>query len=246
MTPSEQEKIFQEKARIILNYLKSNLRYDNGFLPRPFMIELTGSPSAGKTTIIKSLDDFLRDQGLRVLRPQEGAEVIRHIPRSTPVYNIATGLYALSKFIEESYCHKYDIIIFDRCIFDAYCWMEYWYEKSKLPVHDKYIIQNFFLQKFFTQNIDAAYFVVCEPEKAMERELRVSILKKDREMTNAKSIATLVTRYRNAFIRLSSHHPQLKLIDTTNLDEQAMVEQVAMDILNVLEAKSTHSIKTQG
>ena len=107
MAVNEQEKIFQEKAQIILSYLKSHLRYDNGFLPRPFMIELTGSPSAGKTTIIKSLDDFLRDQGLRVLRPQEGAEVIRHIPRTTPIYNIATGLYALNKLVEESYCHKY-------------------------------------------------------------------------------------------------------------------------------------------
>jgi thymidylate kinase len=202
------------------------------------MVEITGSPSAGKTTIIKSLDDFLRDQGLRVLRPQEGAEVIRHIPRSTPVYNIATGLYALTKFIEESYCHKYDIIIFDRCIFDAYCWMEYWHEKSKLEIQDKHVIQNFFLQKFFTENIDAAYFVVCDPKIAMERELRVSILKKDREMTNPKSIANLVARYRDAFSLLSTNHPQLKLIDTSEMDEQAMVEQVALDILNVLEAKS--------
>src|SRR3989344_3657761 len=121
--------IYEEKAHRILAYLKKDVRHDHSFLPRPFFVEFLGSPSAGKTTAITEMDKFLRRMGFRVLRPQEGAEVIRHIPRTTPLYNIRTGLYALSLLIDESYGHLYDIIIFDRCVFDAYCWMMYWLEK---------------------------------------------------------------------------------------------------------------------
>jgi len=60
------EQLFEQKAKSILAYLKSRLRYGNGFLPRPFMIEFTGPPSAGKSTTIKELYDFLRPLGFKV------------------------------------------------------------------------------------------------------------------------------------------------------------------------------------
>lgn len=150
------ENLFEEKAKKILEYLKSDLRYDEQFLPRPFFLEFTGSPSSGKTTTITELDKFLRRHGFRVLRPQEGAEVIRHIPRTTPLYNIRTGLYALNKLIDESYGHLYDVIIFDRCVFDAYCWMMYWEEKNKLTKEEKELAQSFFLSRFWMEKIDIA------------------------------------------------------------------------------------------
>ena len=234
----EKEAVFEQKAKTILHYLKSNLRYDRGVLPRPFMVEFTGSPSAGKTTTITELDKFLRRQGFRVLRPQEGAEVIRHIDRTTPVYNIRTGLYALTMLIDESWGNNYDVMIFDRCIFDAYCWMMYWTEKSKLTSEERMIIQSFFTSRFWSSNIDAAYFMVCDPTKAMEREQRIALSSKLGETTNPATIETLVKRYREAHQTLSLFHRQIKLIDTTNLEEQEMVENIAMDVLNILEAKS--------
>ena len=81
---SDKELIFEKKALRILEHLKSKLRYDIEFLPRPFMIELTGSPSSGKTTTITEMYNFLRPLGFKVWRPQEGAEWIQHIPRTTP------------------------------------------------------------------------------------------------------------------------------------------------------------------
>jgi len=94
------------------SYLRTDLRYGDRFLPAPFMIEFTGSPDAGKTTCIKELDNFLYRSGLRVFIPQEGAEVIRHIDRDTPEYNIRTGLYALNMLIDYAHGHAYDIVIF--------------------------------------------------------------------------------------------------------------------------------------
>ncbi|MBI2635196.1 MAG: hypothetical protein HYW79_01475 [Parcubacteria group bacterium] len=237
------ENVFEQQARQILAYLKSSVRYDENFLPRPFFVELTGPPSSGKTTIIKELDSFFRHHGFRVLKPQEGAEVIRHIPRSTPLYNIRTGLYALNILIDESMGHLYDIIIFERCAFDAICWMQYWLEKGKLSLEERDLIQKFFLSRFWINKIDAAYFLICDPEVAMKRELRIALSQKLGDTTNPKTIETLVSRYRSAFEILSPEYKQLRLMDTTNIDEQVMIETIAQEILNIFEKKTKEGEK---
>jgi len=233
-----QENLFEQKAQKILKYLKSPARYDGKFMPRPFFFEFTGSPSSGKTTTITELDKFFRRQGFRVWRPQEGAEVIRHIERTTPLYNIRTGLYAWTLLVDNSVGHLYDIVVFDRCIFDAYCWMEYWSEKNKLTPEEKLFIQNFFVFRLWVDKIDVAYFMVCDPTTAMKRELRIALSEKLGETTNPQTIKTLVERYKSAYETLSPLHPQLNLIDTTEWDEKTMIEHIANHALNTLEQKA--------
>lgn len=234
---SHRENLFEKKAQAILEFLKSDIRYSKSFLPRPFFIEITGPPSSGKTTTITELDKFLRRQGFRVLRPQEGAEVIRHIERTTPLYNIRTGLYALAQLIDLSHGHLYDVVIFDRCIFDAYCWMMYWEKKGKLTPEEKVLNQQFFLSHFWVDIIDAAYFMVCEPEVAMRRELRIALSEKLGETTNPKTVKSLLERYKQAYEDLSPSYKQLHLIDTTQIDERTMVELIAEKTLNIFEQK---------
>jgi len=235
------ENVFEQKAQTILTYLKSHLRYDGKFLPRPFFLEFTGSPSAGKTTTITELDKFLRRQGFRVLRPQEGAEVIRHIGRDTPLYIIRTGIYALTQLIDFSAGHPYDVVIFDRCIFDAYCWMLYWLEKGKLSEEEGRVIQVFFLSRFWAGNIDAAYFMICEPEVAAQRELRIALSRRLGDTTSPQSVRSLVERYKHAYGVLSADHKQLFLVDTTHMHEETMVRHIATQTLDILEQKSRNN-----
>ncbi len=143
-----------------------------------------------------------------------------------------------NKLIDYSAGHPYDIVIFDRCIFDAYCWMMYWEQKGGLNEEETAIIQLFFLLRFWVDKIDAAYFMVCEPEVAAKRELRVALSQKLGETTSPKSVASLVERYKKAFAFLSPQYPQLRLLDTTHMDEQTMIERIATETLNILEKKA--------
>lgn len=238
--PKPQEKVFEDKAKKILKYLKSPKRYDPQFLPRPFFLEFTGSPSAGKTFTITRLDDDLRKFGFRVSPPNEGARAIRHVERSSPLYNIRTGLYALTQLIDESVGSRHDIVIFDRCIFDVFGWMVYWEEKGKLEEWEKRMIQDFFLSRFWVDKIDLVYIMVCEPEVAIERELRVSSTNRLGQTTNPETVKKLREQYILAYQLLSPHFPQLRFLDTTPLSEQQMIDTVSMEVLNVLEAKSKH------
>ncbi|MFH1193884.1 MAG: hypothetical protein V1661_02730 [bacterium] len=233
----DKERVFSEKTKLLLDYLGHPNRYGQTSFPRPFFLEFAGSPSSGKTTVIGELDKLLRRYGLRVFCPQEGAQAIRHIERTTPVYNIRTGLYTLSLFLDLNCGHTYDVVILDRGIFDVYCWMIYHKEKGQLTEESCQLIQSFFLSDLWINTIDAAFFMVCEAEEAMKREMRLSLTNKEAFASNPKTIAGLVSRYREAFNVLSPKHKQLELVDTTNMEEYEVVEQMTNKILDILVKK---------
>ena len=188
--------------------------------------------------MIKELDSFFRLQGFRVLCPQEGAEVIRHIERNTPLYNLRTALYAVQLLIDLSSGNQYDLVIFDRCIFDAYSWMEYWRGKNKLTDEEKSMIQSFFLLRFWASTIDSAYFMIADPKVAMEREKQIALSKKLGSFTNPDSIRNLVEQYRKTYSLLSPQYPQLHLVDTSSIDAQIVVQMIAGEVLETLFKKA--------
>ena len=83
--------------------------------------------------------------------------------------------------------------------------------------------------------------MTCDPEVAMQRELRIALSQKLGETTNPETVRVLVERYKKAYDILSPRHPQLRLIDTTNTDEQHMVEMIALSTLDVFEQKTKNS-----
>ncbi len=216
-------------------YLKTDIRYDQSSLPRPFFVEIAGPPSSGKSSIIEELDTFFRSEGLRVRCPQEGAQVIRHIVRTTPLYNIRTGLYALEMLTDWSQGHPYDVVIFERCIFDAYSWMTYWESKGKLSTEEKNLLQKFFMLRFWANMIDAACFVICDVDEAMRRYSGSS--GRVGKTTNPETVAALRERYLEAHRALKPSYPQLNLIDTTRMDETAAFEHTKKAVLELFEKR---------
>ena len=232
------EKIIETKCKILHKYLKTDIRYDLNFLPRPFFVEITGSPDSGKSTVIEKLYDDLRKEKLRILKPQEGAQVVQDIPRGTPLYNLATANYALDKLMHLGAGHQYDIVIFERCIFDMYVWMEDWYMLKQLTRQEKTVYQNFALSRFWVKKIDAAFFVVCDPEVSMKRALEFSTTKKLGSTTNPDKVKELVEKYKSAFRKISKKYPQLELVDTTSMDKKEMIRIFTEKVLNALVKKT--------
>jgi len=235
---NQQQEIFETRARNILNYLNAQKRYDRDFFKPPFIVEFTGSPSSGKTTTIKQMYNFLRRHGFQVLIPQEGAEVIPARLRKSPDYNIQTGLYALKILLAEREEHRHDVILFDRCLFDACHWMKYWMEQKKLSKKEAVNFVSFFSSERFTRSICLAYIMICDQEIAVKRENEVAPSDKLGETTNPASIEEMVHRFTAMHRKLSPRFPQLRLVDTTKLNKKEMVLRVGSEILEILEEKS--------
>jgi len=229
----------EERAQNLLGKLKRPKK--NRQVKRPFSVEITGSPDSGKSTIIGILDPFFRRQGYEVFTPQEGAETIRHIPRTSHLYNVRTALHALTILIDTSVNENYDLVIFDRCLHDIGAWLRYWVKKEDISDRQMATLENFFYFPTWFNMLDASFFVVTAPEEAINRDRSASLTKKFGGTTNPESIKNLVTIFTKTFEHDSSRHDTNKekifLIDTTEMKRTEMAEAVLKKTLEALEQR---------
>ena len=215
--------------------------------PRPFIIEFTGPPLSGKTTLIDGLDNYLRHEKFSVQRPQEGAEVFRHISRETPHYNLTTAAYALRNVMEAVYSSDHDFVLLDRGLYDAHPWMEYWKSKKKLSEHDALRFQLFFTHPLMVSEIDLCFFVFCSPEEAGRRKQKSSPeLYGDAggSYTSPESLRKLSEIFSRSCDILQADLKPVARIDTTDLQKPAMYDAAIEKLLPSIAARS-FSQKTQ-
>lgn len=229
------EKLWQKAEAIRQQHLRTNIRYDSALLPPPFIVEQSGMPSIGKTAIVESSDMFLRKFAFRVRVLQEGAQNIRYIPRSTPDYNIRTGIYTLAAVLDEFYMHLHDLVLLDRGLFDTYMWMEYWYRKGKLSKKERDGMQAFFLRH--AEKIDLAYLMIADPQIASERSSQKALTLQPGESTSIDSLKLLHEICLESYEALSRRHPQLRLIDTGPMDLVEMKENIFEQTLTAFHEK---------
>lgn len=86
---------------------------------KPFMVEFTGTPEAGKTTTIRNVANKLADIGYKVSVLQESAERLpSDIPKGTWNANLWMHYQTLSEILRASYLQE-DIILIDRGLIDS-------------------------------------------------------------------------------------------------------------------------------
>lgn len=226
---------FERRTRLVAPYFNRKLRHGKDILPPPFIVEFLGTPSGGKSTLVRELDKFLKRQGFRVWHPQEGAEAVRYLDRTTPFYNIATGLYAYQILMQVSEGHQYDFVLFERCIFDSYTWMKYWQKKGLLKEETAQMLQESFLTG--AGRIDGGFILFCNDNVAIARETKNELTAQLGNHTNPDTIKFLLECNRESYEELRVRFPNIFLLDTALLDEKTMVQNAARHILDLLEKK---------
>ncbi|MBB6307330.1 hypothetical protein [Xanthobacter tagetidis] len=148
---------------------------------RPIVIEFAGSPKAGKTSALNSLDIFLRRNGFRTRILTERASVCPIPNKFDPVFNVWTGCAALNQLLDtiSNNALKIDVIIMDRGFFDAICWFEWQAHKGLLRSNDFDNFVNFFLSPRFRMLIDLIVAFESDPETSIEREYRNLLTRKE-------------------------------------------------------------------
>ena len=212
-------------------------------LLRPFVIEITGLPDSGKSTVLNRIDVFLRRQGsseqeCKILIPQEGTKAVRNIPRTTFQHSIAASNYALQILLRQSYSIDYDLLFFDRGLYDAWCFIEWLYQKRKLGQEESDCFKSFFTHEGWLKNIDLCFFVMCDPKIAIDRNKKDAFLtKKTGIRTNPKSVAELYSAFMTGYSHFKDRGAPVVLIDTSNLDVGQATRKVLIQILEEFEKK---------
>lgn len=210
---------------------------------RPIIIEFCGSPKAGKTSSINSLNIFLKRNGFRTTVLTERASVCPILDKQSPIFNSWTCSSTINEINEKIDAanaspnpeNNIDVIICDRGIFDALCWFKWLKNRNKMSGYEYSVLTKFALLNRWQKNIDLVYIFVTTPEESIKREYanlltdkRGSIMKEDILAQYKEAIHQILNEYEGTFRAVD-------IIDTTEQEPNDVGYQVTEKTLLILK-----------
>lgn len=209
---------------------------------RPIVIEFCGSPKAGKTSSINSLNIFLKRNGFKTAVLTERASVCPILDKESPVFNSWTCSATINEINEKIDLanaspnpeNNLDIIICDRGIFDALCWFRWLKNRNKMDDTEYNVLTQFALLNRWQKNIDLVYVFVTTPEESIRREYanlltdkRGSIMKENILFQYKEAVQQTFSEYEKAF-------RATYIIDTTEQEQNSVGYEVTEKTLITL------------
>lgn len=205
---------------------------------RPIVIEFCGSPKAGKTSCINSLNIFLKRNGFKTAILSEQASFSPISDKHNPVFNVWTCSSAINEINEKmdkaQHGEEIDVIISDRGIFDALCWFKWLKSQHHMNKKEYKILTEFATLYRWQKNIDLVYVFMVSPEESIKREYanlltnkRGSIMREDVLEQYLSSVKETMQEYEKDFRAVYK-------IDTTEKQQNDVGYEVTSKTLEVL------------
>lgn len=206
---------------------------------RPIVIEFCGSPKAGKTSCINSLNIFLKRNGFKTSILSEKAGFSPLSDKHNPVFNVWTCSSAINEINEKmekaQHGEEIDVIISDRGIFDALCWFGWLKSQKHMNKNEYKILTEFATLYRWQKNIDLVYVFIVSPEESIRREYanlltnkRGSIMREDVLEQYLSSVEETMKEYEKDFRAVYK-------IDTTQKKQNDIGYEVTFKTLEVLK-----------
>lgn len=134
---------------------------------RPYVIEVLGTPEAGKTTTIKEVISSLKQKGFKVKYIQESAEILpaEFTKGSIEAHvwmRLHTAMLILHALVSDN-----EIILVDRGILDTLFWDSLFFKKGALSKSQLDSVDNFFSNLSLMPNFSIIF--TTSPEEAIIR-----------------------------------------------------------------------------
>jgi predicted NUDIX family phosphoesterase len=213
---------------------------------RPILIEFCGSPKAGKSTSISSLNIFLKRNGFKTAIVQEMAAICPVENKTLPYFNSWTLFSSLAETIRllSVNRNKIDIVLVDRAIFDAICWFE-WLNTNPSDtatyLDDKTYegFQELLLKRYMWCSLhDLTIVFTVKPKVSMEREYANLLTRKKGSIMNEivlksfnEAVITCHKKYKSYFQNIVMFDTSSKTPDEVGLEVTKQILQKLKDIL---------------
>ena len=195
------------------------------------IIEFTGSPNSGKTTLIHNLAEALERDGLKVKVVQEDAEIVpKTIPKKTRIRNVWITFGQLQSLLEILYDSEYDVILLDRGYYDALFWAHFLYTQNICSTEECDSLVRILSEMNNTFSLLPDYLFILDVsiEESLKRRCRQSALPPT--LTNEDFLSSYKKEL-TYFSKIDSKHEYL---DTTNLSVFEVTMLVHKKIINLL------------
>src|SRR5574340_187579 len=157
----------QTRAEEIYARSRQNLR-------KPIVIEFSGCPKAGKTTVLGQVQAFLKRIGFRTQIIVERASVSPIRDKRHSNFNVWTACTTLAELLEKTQepprPDDPEILILDRGLFDAITWLRMMENLARLRGNERETIERFLLLPDWRRRITGVVVMTADPADSMKRE----------------------------------------------------------------------------
>ncbi|MDD4406858.1 MAG: HD domain-containing protein [Bacilli bacterium] len=208
---------------------------------KPYVVEFSGTPRTGKTTLINNLNDFFEKGGFnsKIIEEFVSSEyynkVIKPFNKNRTTFEINRLIMKeIVKLANKEIISNKDIVIFDRGIYDRCIWMQ---RAMNLDIVTKDEAQSFLNQYILEakDKVDSLILTFTTEKEALKRDYLHSLALEKRKFLNEENLKQFndaLLESKEVFENLS---PNIHFIDTTNLTSSEVSIEVTKYILNDME-----------
>jgi len=235
--------IFKDNSLYYDELVKINFRNDEIFKlnsvlcnTRPFVIEFTGTPRTGKTSLINNLYDFFKKKGFSVVVLEEFTtskkykeEIFPSLKgKSKKIINTEIPKYVY-KQLNDAMSGDYEIILVDRSLFDRLIWADRLYLMDGFSLNE----YNDYIDKYISvikNNIDIIIGTYVDSITALRRDYFAHLSLGNRSFLNTSNIDS----YNKSFFRMKdlAFREKINFYDFNTFNKS--MNDVSFEVVNVL------------
>ena len=203
-----------EQAQQLLAILRGQAR-------RAFVIELTGTPKAGKSTSVTILRTFFAQAGYQVHLLKERAADCPLPMKGHFFFNAWTTATMLAEVLATQET-SVDVLLLDRGFFDALVWLELQARRDQVSADETRVFADFVLLERWRSLVDVTVIMKVTPDVALRREHDGQIVPRVGGMMNPSALAQfnealdeVARKYRERFSLITiDTTPSRSVVDT--------------------------------
>ena len=216
-----------------LEVYKMKMVLDN---KKPYVIEFTGTPRTGKTTLIKNIEDFFKKCNFSVTVLEEFTTSDRYKKEIKPrlkneyenIVNMEIPKYVLED-LNTAINKKPDVILIDRSLLDRMIWVERLYNKEGISKenYDNYIKEYI---PIIRNKINIIIGTYTDSLTALKRDYKANLSLEKRSFLSKKN----VDEYNSALVNINkiskNNNINFNMYDTTTKSER----EVSFEIIDAI------------
>lgn len=218
-----------------LEVYKMKMVLDN---KKPYVIEFTGTPRTGKTTLIKNIEDFFKKCNFSVTVLEEFTTSDRYKKEIKPrlkneyesIVNMEIPKYVLED-LNTAINKKPDVILIDRSLLDRMIWVERLYNKEGISKenYDNYIKEYI---PIIRNKINIIIGTYTDSLTALKRDYKANLSLEKRSFLSKKN----VDEYNSALVNINkiskNNNINFNMYDTTTKSERDVSFEIIDTILS--------------
>jgi len=210
---------------------------------RPLFVEFSGTPKAGKSTIINSLRLFLARNGFKAYVLSERASTCPIRNKKHLFFNAWTACATLTQMLDagqpvkpgEPGGPRDDVVIMDRGLFDALTWMQWLENRNEMTSEDRATIENFLTLPHWREMIGLVLVMKVTPDVALGREFADLLTRKPGSIMNPQTVEEFNCALDQTLQRYGAQFSSPLIVDTTGQDPKDTGYEVVRLVLEKLD-----------